>query len=127
MEYCSWAFCYLKALELCLLVYVFFLRVSRVCVCVCVCVCVYLFNFGCVTPDVFKGRYHAESSSLVNIRCPSVIVFRLWLQRTASMLQSFFILSSIRMASIVAQVFKLVVALEIGGIRLAKRPVISEG
>ena len=42
MEYCSWAFCYLKALELCLLVYVFFLRVSHVCVCVCVCVFIYL-------------------------------------------------------------------------------------
>ena len=38
MEYCSWAFCYLKALELCLPVYVFFLRVSHLCVCVCVCV-----------------------------------------------------------------------------------------
>ena len=52
-----------------------------------------------MTPDVFKGKYYVESSGLVNIRCPSVIVFRLWLQRTASMLQSFFILSSIRMAS----------------------------
>ena len=92
-----------KALEFCLPVYVFFLRVSHLCVCVCVCVCVclfiYLFNFGCVTPDVFKGRYHVESSGLVNIRCPSMIIFRLWLQRAASMLQSFFILSSIRMAS----------------------------
>ena len=63
------------------------------------CVCVCVFNFGCVTPDVFKGRYHVESSGLVNIRCPSVIVFRLWSQRTLSMLQSVFILSSIRMPS----------------------------
>ena len=99
MEYCSWAFCYLKALELftCLC----FLPESVSFVCVCVCVCVYLFIFGCVTPDVFKGKYYVESSGLVNIRCPSVIVFRLWLQRTASLLQSFVILSSMRMASAV--------------------------
>ena len=60
---------------------------------------IYLFTFGCVTPDMFKGKCHVQSSSLVNIRCPSVIGFRLWLQRTASKLQGFFIPSSFRLAS----------------------------
>ena len=60
---------------------------------------IYLFTFGCVTPDMFKDRCHVQSSILVNIRCPSVISFRLWLQRTASMLQSFLIPSSFRLAS----------------------------
>ena len=65
----------------------------------CLFVFIYLFTFGCVTPDMFKDRCHVQSSILVNIRCPSVISFRLWLQRTASMLQSFLILSSFRLAS----------------------------
>ena len=60
---------------------------------------IYLSTFGCVTPDMFKDRCHVQSSILVNIRCPSVISFRLWLQRTASMLQSFLIPSSFRLAS----------------------------
>ena len=60
---------------------------------------IYLFTFRCVTPDMFKDRCHVQSSILVNIRCPSVISFRLWLQRTASMLQSFLIPSSFRLAS----------------------------
>ena len=69
-----------------------------VCVCVCVCVFIYLFNFGCMTPDMFNVRCHVESSSLVNIRCLSAIVFMLRLQSKSSTLKAFFILSSFRMA-----------------------------
>ena len=69
------------------------------CFFVCLFVFIYLFTFGYVTPDMFKDRCHVQSSILVNIRCPSVISFRLWLQRTASMLQSFLIPSSFRLAS----------------------------
>ena len=94
MEYYSWAFCFLKTLW-----FVFtcwcFLPES---VPVCVCVFIYLFNFGCVTPNMFNVRCHVESSSLENIRCPSAIVFRLRLQRKSSMLKAFFILFSFRMA-----------------------------
>ena len=69
-----------------------------VCVCVCLSVFIYLFNFGCVTTDMFKGRCPVESRGLVNIRCPSAIVFMLQLQRKSSMLKGLFILSYFRMA-----------------------------
>lgn len=97
MEHCWWAFGFWKAFWVVFTCWCFLLRVSRFCFCLfffVVVVFIYLFTFGCVTPDIFKGRCHVQSSILVNIRCPSVISFRLWLQRTASMLQSFLIPSS---------------------------------
>ena len=95
MENCSRAFCFWKVFWVVFICWCFLPESFPV-----LFVCFYfLIYFGCVTPDMFKCRYHLESSGLVNIRCPSAIVFRLQLQRKVSKLQGFFIPSPFTLAS----------------------------
>ena len=94
MEYYSWGFAFWKHFELYLPIDSLSMRQFQFCL-----VCLFLFIFVCVTPYVFKGSCHVQSSGLVNIRCWSVTVFMLQLQRKSSLLEGLFILFSFGLVS----------------------------